>query len=322
MRGGRDGGVLRPPPAGLTDRLACRNMKELVLSRIGYSLGEARPIHDLQDDLLSSLCVPEHGLEQYRRSEEVLTDLALAAAEASLSGSAGLPDLVLHVSESEPDRVGALFAIERKLGLPGATYYSIGGRGCANFGMALDFAISTLGSGMHNRVLLILADRAGPSRVVEAGLSVLSDGAAACVLTTHAEERGSDPMFVLSGSATMHDALAGAGSGGATLNEAWNWARGCGRRFYDQAGIEPSSFAHVLLPNYRLSSQQFLAAAFGFRFDQIRVGDVAGVGHCFAADPLINLHALGETAQLSRDEHILLVASARGVCSFAAVKCL
>ena len=46
---------------------------------------------------------------------------------------------------------------------------------------------------------------------------------------------------------------------------------------------------HVVLGNYRVTSQKFLASAMGFPPERLLLGRVAELGHCFSADFLVTL---------------------------------
>ncbi|MEK8174871.1 hypothetical protein NKH77_54905 [Streptomyces sp. M19] len=120
----------------------------------------------------------------FRESARDIWELAVTAAEETLADTDAPPDLVLYVSENDADVTGSLARIVDRLGLPGADHLALSGRDCGNLAPALEVASALLGAGRYERVLLVLADRARAGRrVMASGLSVFSDGAAACVVT-------------------------------------------------------------------------------------------------------------------------------------------
>jgi 3-oxoacyl-[acyl-carrier-protein] synthase-3 len=74
----------------------------------------------------------------------------------------------------------------------------------------------------------------------------------------------------------------------------------------EQTGRPPTDFRCVLFPNYRMSSQKFMASALGLREDRILFGPIAELGHGFSADPLVTLDRAVEEGALDARDHVLV----------------
>jgi 3-oxoacyl-[acyl-carrier-protein] synthase-3 len=296
--------------------------RPIYLSSIGYVHGRRRSVADL-GNLPACASLLADGLATYRAADGEVWELATVAAESTLGMAAGRPDAVLYVSQNEPDSAESLPRIADRLDLTDVDYLSLSGHDCGNFGPSLRAARDMIHSGGCDRVLLLLADRARSGRRVMAnGLSVFSDGAAACFVTRD-PRNASGPQFGV-------DAVVGrtrvrvddGTSPGEGILPTVVLARATVDAVLRGTGREREDFQHVLFPNYRTTAQLFLAAAMGFPAERLLPGSVADLAHCFSADILVTLdeqHAAGRLQPGSR-----LLASTTGPHSWSsiALECL
>jgi 3-oxoacyl-[acyl-carrier-protein] synthase III len=290
------------------------------LSSIGYVHGERRPVAEL--DLAGTSLGPlVLEIEHYRASDLDIWQLASAAAERALATAPAAPELLIYVSENDPDRIVSVARVMTQVGLPAVDYLAVSGHDCGNLGPALRVATDALHSGACRRVLLILADRAlSGRRIMASGMSVFSDGAAACVLTRDAEEDASGPQFVMDGLATTSQVRLDADPDQMILATVRLAKASVARILADTAG-ERAQYDHVLFGNYRPASQLFLANAMGFPPDKLLLGPVTEFGHCFSADLLVTLHRYRVDGTLRPGSRVLAATTGLYSWSTVALRC-
>ncbi|MEV7773843.1 3-oxoacyl-[acyl-carrier-protein] synthase III C-terminal domain-containing protein [Kitasatospora sp. NPDC086791] len=305
-------------------------MTALHLSAIAYVHGERRPIAELSGRLDPELLAPESGLRWYRADDREIWRLAAAAAARTVEAAAERPDLLVYVTENDHGSSDSLTRLVRELGLPDTRYLRVSGHDCGNLGPALHLAGQALASGEHRRVLLLLADRVLDGDRSQADtLSVVSDGAVACLVTAEEPgtdtapgsepEQGSEPgsepepergpggvRFAVHGVSTVTDAAAGAGgaAGDRILATVALAVAGTGE-IARRTGRSVEDFDHLLFPNYRTVAQQFLCSAMGVPLERLLVGPMAEFGHCFSADSLVSLAHCADRGEIRPGEHVL-----------------
>ncbi|MCC9306046.1 hypothetical protein LN042_02805 [Kitasatospora sp. RB6PN24] len=287
-------------------------MPDVHLSAIGYALGEPRELSELQAVLPDDLSVLAEDIVHYRASDAEIWELAAAAAEQSLAGCPEPPDALVYVSQNEPDSATALARLANRLGLTTCPSIALSGHDCGNFGPALGVVRDMVVAGTRRRVLLVLADRAREprQRLMASGLSLFSDGAAACLVT--ADAPGTDgATFVLEAAASRTEVrLEEPEVAGTGMLTTVRLAAETIAELLADTGRSRDDFRHVVFANYRTASQKFLCTAMGFGYERILPGAVADQAHCFAADILITLAQRHADGSLSPGDRLL--ASATG----------
>ncbi|MEU8925658.1 3-oxoacyl-[acyl-carrier-protein] synthase III C-terminal domain-containing protein [Kitasatospora sp. NPDC048545] len=281
-------------------------MTVLHLSAIAYVHGERRPIAELSGRLDPELLDPASGLSWYRADDRDIWRLAAAAAARTVETAAEPPDLLVYVTENDHGSSDSLSRLVCELGLPDIRYLRVSGHDCGNLGPALHLAAQALASGEHHRVLLLLADRVLDGDRSQADtLSVVSDGAAACLVTV--EDPGPGGVrFAVHGVSTVTGAVAGAGgaAGDRILATVALAVAGTGE-IARRTGRAVEDFDHLLFPNYRTVAQQFLCSAMGVPLDRLLAGPVAEFGHCFSADSLVSLAHCADRGEIRPGAHVL-----------------
>lgn len=276
---------------------AVRENGKIGIACIEYELGELRSIAELfpegspDGDSLAAL-----GLECYARSEASPADLAIAACRRTLDGIRGLGipiDAVVFASSSFQrskyylEDTGRLLA---ELGLPDAYPFGLHASYCNNLVSAMAVARGLVAAGEARNVLLALADRADTPefRIMEGSISILSDGAASCLvgLDIPAEFRLRSLALrnrgaLVGRSMAKHFSL--------VLKEFAAGIKEVSATALAGAGIEPLRCGRLFANNYNLSVQRILLSQAGFTQDQAYLDNLPRFAHAYAGDALINL---------------------------------
>jgi len=281
-------------------------MRPLYLSALKQVHGERRGIAELSGELDAERLSPDSGLCYYRVSDLEIWQLAAAAGSRTLAVGTELPDLVVYVTENDHDSSGSVTHLMHALDLPTARYIRVSGHDCGNLGPALAVARQAIASGEHNCVLLLLADKAlDGDRNPANRLSVVSDGAIACIATETAPRFGG-AKFAVHGLITItgpHVGSPSEASGKILSTVALSIA--AGTAITNETGRELEQFDYLIFPNYRIVSQQFLCSTMGVRLEQLLVGPMAELGHCFSADVLMTLAHCASTGQIRLNDNVL-----------------
>lgn len=283
------------------------NLKTIHVSAISYVIGEPRHIDELGNDIAAQLFLPQQGVTHFRVSDKEIWQLAEDVCARSAARAAGVPDLVLYVSENDRHTADSLARIAHKIGQPNIRYLEVSGHGCGNLGPALQLAADMLYSGAHERVLLVFADRAlEGERLMRNGLSVFSDGAAACMITRDHQGRQGLQAQISAVTTKTQVEVGVADAANAQLLTTAELAAAAAEYISQDTGREISEFDHILLANYRILSQKFLASAIGTSTKHhLLIGPVSELGHCFSADILITLERYTISGKIQQGDRLL-----------------
>ncbi|MDH6578560.1 3-oxoacyl-[acyl-carrier-protein] synthase III C-terminal domain-containing protein [Kitasatospora sp. MAP5-34] len=298
-------------------------MRSVHLSAIGHVHGERRKLSELAAELPDDLSALAEDIVTYRVSDAEIWELAAVAAERSLAQCAEPPDALVYVSQNDPDSAGSLARVANRLGLATCDSIAVAGHDCGNFGPALRIARDMVRSGTRQRVLLVLADRArsAQDRLMASGLSLFSDGAAACLVSADAPD-STDASFTVDAIAGRTQVrLDGPDLPGDALLATVRLARDTTADLLAGTGTTPDEFRHVMFANYRTASQKFLCTAMGFPHERILPGSVADLAHCFSADILVTLAQRHADGSLSPGDRLLASASGPHSWSTLALAC-
>lgn len=290
------------------------------LDAIAYELGELQDIErikDLAEDpgLLEVFRI--RGLGTFAESDVGARELARRVAERSLS-ACGVPredfDVVLYATDLLPTE--ALFSttelngLLNDLGLPNAYPLGVSLGACANFAPAIQIAASLVQTGGARNVLLVIVEKLQEphSRLMDLGMSVLSDAAVACVV-----RGGSGAYEVLRVGRASTPAVQSLSL--ESDSRAFFAATATGvKRAVDDAlgpfGMSRGDVARVLSNNYVSHIQKAFVQNAGFVATQCYFENVARFAHAFSADTLINLKDSEDERPLRAGERALLLGTA------------
>jgi 3-oxoacyl-[acyl-carrier-protein] synthase-3 len=191
------------------------------------------------------------------------------------------------------------------IGLGDIAFYGLNLNRCVNLLAALDVASSFIASGRYCRVLVITTDRVADEADRMAHYALFSDGAASCVVT--ADGAGQDSYQLIS-CATAQDAR--------SLDWSNEISADLARRVNDSllapldlklGDLSGLMHANIFKPLIVMKERQA-----GFTPEQIYTANIARVGHCFAADPLINLVDRTALGHVQPNRYYMLASSVPG----------
>jgi len=246
------------------------------------------------------------------RSERGLEAMAIESGSATLRAAAADPAsvdaLVLCCSDvSAQARMHGRFVgtILTGIGLGDVPFYGLNLNRCVNLLAALDVARAFVASGRYRRVLVVTTDRVVDEDERMLPYALLSDGAASCVVTADGE--GPDRYELLScASAQDTRSLDWSGEISSDLARQVNDALLAPLEL-TLADVSALMHANIFKPLVVMKERQA-----GFTREQIYTDNIGRVGHCFAADPLINLVDRIALGHVQPDRHYLLASSVPG----------
>jgi 3-oxoacyl-[acyl-carrier-protein] synthase III len=240
-----------------------------------------------------------------------LADLAAASLRRTLLAIGAAPssaDALVLCSTSVPgpaDEHGIFLAgVLAGAGLGDVACYGQTLNRCLNLLTAIDTAAALVLSRRHRQVLVVTAD-AVAGGVPMSQFALYSDAASSCMV---AADPGTDSSYEILGCASALDTAA--------MDPASQVSSDLARKVTDRL-LEPpglklrdvTALAHLNLFRPLLVMKERQA---GFREDQLYLDNIPRTGHCFAADPLINLADLAAGGRLGEGHYCLLAASVPG----------
>ena len=285
-----------------------------------YVLGELESdfstIENLKARAAEFRMVPEPALWGWGsvfRTERSLEAMAIDSGSASLRTAGIDPSsveaLVLCCTKVPgPARGHGRFVetILTGIGLGDIPFYGLNLNRCTNVLAALDVASAFVTSGRYRRVLVITTDRVVDEADRMLPYALLSDGAASCVLA--ADSAGQNCyQLVACASAQETRSLDWCNEISADLARRVNDSLlgPFGLAVGDVAGLMHANIFKPLLVMKELQA--------GFTPRQIYTDNIARVGHCFAADPLINLVDRMAIGHVQVNDHYMLASSVPGL---------
>ncbi len=284
-----------------------------------YVLGEREvgyaDIPDLPRLAASFGLVPDPrlwGWGTIRATDRDLAELAadtgrrtLLAAGVNPSGVDALILCSTRVPSPAEGHGGFLARVLTGIGLGDLPFYGQNLNRCVNLLAGIDVARAFVLAGRYRRVLVITVDAVAEGAVPMSQFALFSDGAASCLVSA-------DP-----GSADSYEVL---GCAVAQETAALEWtsqissdlARQVNERLLVPPGLklgDVTALLHVNLFKPLLVMKERQA---GFREDQLYLDNIPRTGHCFAADPLINLVDRVALGHLDEGHYAMLAASVPG----------
>ncbi|MCX4716567.1 3-oxoacyl-ACP synthase [Streptomyces virginiae] len=287
------------------------------LSGPQYVLGEIATHHTETPDLKAragELGVPYApelwGWGHVHRSHKSLEDLAVEAGEATLRAAGVDPSsvdaLVLCCTSfpGGPDSHGSFVrTIAEGLGTRETEFLGITLDRCTNLLAGLRVAEAFVAAGIHRRVLVVTTDRVTVEAERLAKFALFSDGAAGVLVSDTEGE------YEIVASAAAHE----------LKDLDWSnqispdLSRRVNTQLMKRASIGIDQVDILMHANIFEAIVVMKELQAGFTAAQLYTDNIARVGHCFAADPIINLTDLAAAGRLRDDGHYLLAASVPGV---------
>jgi 3-oxoacyl-[acyl-carrier-protein] synthase-3 len=252
------------------------------------------------------------GWGRIRRARQSRAQLAVDSGSVTLAAAdvdpASIDLLVLcstHFPHGAEPQGRFMEAILTGLKLSNAEFAGVTMNRCANLVVALHLVRSLVASGLHRRVLVVTTDRVVDEAARMEGFALFSDGAASCLVLADGSGR---PGYHLVASATATDAA----SLGSSSEISPALARQVSQRLLSPLGLAVADVAGLLHSNVFTPILVMSELQAGFTQDQLYTRNITRVGHCFAADPLINLVDQADAGLLREHGYYMLASSVPG----------
>jgi len=180
---------------------------------------------------------------------------------------------------------------------------------CVNLLAGIDLARALVACGRYRRILVITTDKVADGADRMSQFALFSDGAASCVISAEdRDQAGPASGFEVLGCATAQETAALEW----TNQISADLARDVNEQLLGAAGLklgDVTALAHANLFTPLLVMKERQA---GFSPDQLYLDNISRLGHCFAADPLINLADRVGLGHLEAGSYCLLASSVPG----------
>ncbi|MFI9269512.1 3-oxoacyl-ACP synthase [Kitasatospora sp. NPDC052896] len=297
------------------------NQASVLLREPHYVLGEVTQHHTevegLADRARELGMVPKAALWGWgsvRRTERGLEELAVEAGTACLRAAGVDPasvDALVLCSTRFPGgpRTHGQFVerIATGIGLARAAFLGLTLNRCTNLLAAIDTARALVAAGRHRRVLVVTTDRVEDESERMEGFALFSDGAAGCLVTA-ADGSAPEDGYEIVSTASAQDTAALDWSHEISAD----LAREANTRLLEPAGLKVGDIDGLMHANLFLPIVSMKERQAGFTAEQLYTANITRFGHCFAADPLINLVDQEADGRVREGGHYVLAVSVPG----------
>jgi 3-oxoacyl-[acyl-carrier-protein] synthase-3 len=241
-----------------------------------------------------------------RELEELAAETGLATLRDSGLDPAAIEAVVLCSNRIPGPAEGHgsfVQAVLTRIGLGDIPCYGQHLNRCVNLLAGLDVARALVTSGRYRRILLITTDKVADGADRMSQFAMFSDGAASCVVAADAGESAS---YELLGCATAQE----------TASLEWtsqissDLARAVNDQLLGPPGLKLGDIAALMHANLFKPLVAMKERQAGFTADQLYLENIPRIGHCFAADPLINL--VDRAGAVAPGRYCLLASSVPG----------
>lgn len=266
--------------------------KHCFLSRLNWGLGAAQPLEKVLTLAKRTADIDDFQAGGYREIPVTEDVWSIASRIIGETVESRVPQVVL-VASATASQTGGL-SVTRALagaGISAVPIYSVGLNGCADALGAIAVGQCLVDSG-DRELLILCADSAGSEhsgRFLPDNQGILTDGAAACLLTNARPESGYEVLGVHH----VADYVVRDFSRGFSSPDRIARKLVALRRIAEEtckvANLQVEHLDHVFVNNYVASAREVMVRGAVGRKSKLYPAHVDSVGHCFSADPLINL---------------------------------
>lgn len=158
-----------------------------------------------------------------------------------------------------------------------------------------------------NRILCLTADRFPDGAIYEQAYNLISDGAAAVMVTS--EPKG---LRIVSTGQITNGAMVIA-SDDETVGSYFSYTHRIITETLKKAGLGPEQIDWVVPQNTNLTAWKVLSRMFKIGMDRVWCPTLPECGHMISGDNILNLKSLLETKQVKRGERLLLLMAGYGM---------
>jgi 3-oxoacyl-[acyl-carrier-protein] synthase-3 len=306
-------------------------MKPVFVSQIAYALGEQT--FTLEQSFAAKRIFSgaqqfrEAGFSEHRvcapgTSPYELTRQAVSQIESSLPGTGAIiyaTCLPLNGNIGDPAKYTETRDVKHLMDFPASHLQADFGLDNASvIGLNQQACTSMLGSMRLARaliqtepdvrkVLCVTSDRFPEGAIYEQAYNVISDGAAACVVSD--EPQG---YRLICTHAITNGALAQA-SDDETVGSYFNYTYRLMEETLAKASLKMSDIQWVIPQNTNVNAWKILARLLGIEFERVFFGSISEVAHIISSDNIVNLKKLETTGNLKSGDRLLLFMAGFGL---------
>ena len=295
------------------------------MTGIAHITGDPRPITAIEPIAAEPGLVDtlhEVGLSAYRHARDSPIDMAAACISETLDQSQmSAPAIDILMLASSTIGFGQienteLLRLSECFSLTQATPIGVSAAECANFGTALHLARTLVTAGEARTVLLVTTDACTTpdQRLLRQVNSVVSDGAASCLITT-------EPARIeILATATATNQLIRAATNPDTVAAL---TRRTLISLVDEvllrANIDRTQIRQVITNNINTEAVRFMTLSAGLDHNLAYLDNVADFAHVHSADNLLNLQSYLEDGT-APDQIVLTISHAFGTWAIAPLR--
>ena len=158
-----------------------------------------------------------------------------------------------------------------------------------------------------NRVLCVTADRFPENSIYEQAYNLISDGAAACIVS-----RDPEGFRIVTSHAVTNGALSIA-SDDETVGSFFNYTHRVIHETLEKGGLKISDIDWIVPQNTNVIAWQIMCNLLPFDHERIHHPTLGHAGHVISGDNIINLKHLVESGDVRRGEKVLLFMAGYGL---------
>lgn len=296
----------------------------MYLSNIVLALGERRrAVAELTDDARVAARYEAEGSTCALLAESSAERLALRCAEGSLAAlerdhairRSTVAPVLVATGDADLAASTGLGRVSDELAVDPSATFAISGHSCSSLGLSLRLQRALLDSGGHGHGAIVLSNvYGGGSRLVDFNMSLLSDAAAACIVSDRPYADSFEVVALHSTSTETIKGLRGDLADVKSARQALDIARslqvalGTIRdELTRSTGLEFGSFEHILVNSYGSRTRRFFEMTIGVPLSECLESATANYGHCHSVDPLVQLNLLQRSGALTNSDRILIL---------------
>ena len=158
-----------------------------------------------------------------------------------------------------------------------------------------------------NRVLCVTSDRFPHEALYEQSYNLISDGAAACVVSLD------DGAFKIISCHHITNGAMSFASDDETVGSFFSYSHAVITQTLAKAGLQTSDIKWIVPQNTNAKAWQVLASLLKFDFGRVYLATLAEVGHVISGDNIINLKSLLAAGKIERGDYILMFMAGYGL---------
>jgi 3-oxoacyl-[acyl-carrier-protein] synthase-3 len=200
--------------------------------------------------------------------------------------------------------------LQAAFGLDGAIAIGLGQQACTSMLGSLRIATAMLGSEPGwQRVLCVTADRFPPGAIYEQAYNLISDGAAACVVS----RQPGPAAFRLLASHQITNGGLGQATDDETVGSYFSYMNRLVTETLERARLTAADLDWVVPQNTNEKAWEILARVIGVAAGKIAIPTLPDAGHVISADNVLNLTALAHSGQIRPGDRLLLTMAGFGL---------